>query len=772
MTQLELIKKYPDVNPTILSQYKEAEKFIIVNDGDKDLFAVNIFLPSPPELHKIAGFGKSAKDQKFTPPKLPEKLKTLTKNSETIDDVYNALRANQFFYRKELQFIKNQWMFMLNGYWFFNNGVPTYIDGWHYFYIAWWKIDVGLPKYRARDRKFFLFARHCYTCTTAIYKYRIFYEGQYKYYAYQDDALRFCKELVIPKDNIERGVFEVDMGRRTLFGFIYPKYRREGATFKASVINYCIAITHKMAHCGIQSMTDKDAKKVFRKAIISPWKKLPFFFRPLYEGNTDPKEELSFNPPSEKLSNKGSKVNIKIGLESSIDFAIADGSGYDGQKLFFHHHDEVGKFRAPLNVSDINSVIKECLSTEMGLNIIGLGIKTTTVDDMDDGKGGREFKELCKMSMYDERNANGHTSSGFVLLYIKSEEGVVIDEYGNSIIETPPKKLVGEEGQVITRGGREVIHSNRNMLLSQGNFEELARDTRKFPNTFAEVFSVAGGTSRLPVGLIQQRLSQISLNNPTKLRGNFYWENGFGSTVQFSPDDLGKCYLSIRLKPGEANRKFYDSSIGSWVPGNRTKFTLGIDPFKFDVTKGSRRSNGGGYVKYNWDPLVDPSSDWREWQNSCRGVCTYSNRTFDKEEFYDDMLKIALYFGAGVYPEINVYDIVTWFNRKGYGEYLIYKVDPKTMKESVSPGDSALLKHKEKMFNDISTQLIRHGMREIHDEWLMECMLINGPKDMTNYDLFAAAGWAEIGSQEYYDEIETVSTGGNDLKDYFPKFRI
>ena len=39
------------------------------------------------------------------------------------------------------------------------------IDGWHYFYCAWWNIDVGLPKYKDRDRKFFLFARKIYTET-------------------------------------------------------------------------------------------------------------------------------------------------------------------------------------------------------------------------------------------------------------------------------------------------------------------------------------------------------------------------------------------------------------------------------------------------------------------------------------------------------------------------------------------------------------------------------------------------------------------------------
>jgi len=135
---------------------------------------------------------------------------------------------------------------------------------------------------------------------------------------------------------------------------------------------YCLAITHKNANIGIQSMTDADARKVFRKAIVSPWKKLPFFFKPLYEGSTDPKAELSFNPPAIRMSSDGSLAMSEVGLESVIDYSIADGSGYDGQKLIGHHHDEVGKFKAPLNVVDINSTIKECLSVNMGQNILAL----------------------------------------------------------------------------------------------------------------------------------------------------------------------------------------------------------------------------------------------------------------------------------------------------------------------------------------------------------------------------------------------------------------
>ena len=42
-----------------------------------------------------------------------------------------------------------------DGYWFMNNGKPTYITGSHYMYLQWTNIDVGYPDYREANRIFF-----------------------------------------------------------------------------------------------------------------------------------------------------------------------------------------------------------------------------------------------------------------------------------------------------------------------------------------------------------------------------------------------------------------------------------------------------------------------------------------------------------------------------------------------------------------------------------------------------------------------------------------
>ena len=139
MNSLSLLKKYSDeVESAILSQYQKADRFLWVNTNDRDLTPIRIKLPLPPEPHKIANFGLPARDQFFNPPKLPRRLKELQKEHETIDEIWDELQKHQDIYEEEIKFIKKQWYYRLNGYWFYNNGKPTYIDGWHYFYCGWW----------------------------------------------------------------------------------------------------------------------------------------------------------------------------------------------------------------------------------------------------------------------------------------------------------------------------------------------------------------------------------------------------------------------------------------------------------------------------------------------------------------------------------------------------------------------------------------------------------------------------------------------------------
>ena len=65
------------------------------------------------------------------------------------------------FKEKWYDYIDNEFKRRDEGYWFYNNNIPTYITGTHYMYLQWSKIDVGAPDYREANRLFFIFWEAC-----------------------------------------------------------------------------------------------------------------------------------------------------------------------------------------------------------------------------------------------------------------------------------------------------------------------------------------------------------------------------------------------------------------------------------------------------------------------------------------------------------------------------------------------------------------------------------------------------------------------------------
>jgi len=720
---LSLIKRYhKEVSPQILAGYQDAPKSIWVNIDDKDLIPIEIKLPLPPEPHLIDNWGIPAEKQMFKPPKLLRRLKELQRKFETLDEIWEELEVHQDIYAEEIEFIKLQWKRRLYGYWFYNNGVPTYIDGWHYFYCAWWHIDIGLPDYKERDRKFFLFARKIQTETISP---RVDEEG----FAKRDD-----------KGNCDW----YDFKKRLFYGFIYPKHRREGATYKGECINYEIISRTINARGGIQSMNDDKSKICFLRHLVAPWKKLPFFFKPNYEGSTSPKTELSFTPPAKRLSSKGALMMAELGLESGVDFGNADETAYEGTKLYFHHDDEIGRLKKGVSCLTRHEVVKECLVD--GADIIGFTVKTSTVGEMEKG-GGKDFKALCKLSDYYERTPNGQTPSGLAVLFIPAYEGLkgFIDQYGISIVGNPTKAQANYTGYKI--GAREFLLNRRKGYLS--NQDSLSGEIRLYPMRLAECFRTSQKSSGFNMLKLEGYIDDMELTKQPVARGNFAWKDNEKDTkVEFVLNKNGKFRVSHQFNEVEANRKYWSDDAECWMPGNAHWGVAGGDPFKFNKTAGNRKSKGGGAV-IRKGQLKDGDFSMKR-----KFVCTYAVRMFDKAVYGEDMLMMCIYYGVKMFPEINVPYLWDYFTDRGYAGYLRYKIDPKTFEFSKTPGGSSSEKLKQDIFTEWMTWIENEADEETHIEILEECRDIDGPEDMTNYDLFTAGGYALLGTHSVYDEAE------------------
>lgn len=781
--------------------YQKEDTVVRYHNDDPLLKTVELKLPSVESFYGmpwddavklIDGYGLHPKNQKFRHIEVPEKLKAISdiirkkhkmKKREVVsqNDIYDELESNRLEYKDEIEWVQVQIKRRYQGYWFFNNGKPTYIDGWQYIYLNYWDIQNetrldSLPWYRDLDRRIFLFARHCYTTTEAVYKYRVTYrtngEIKSKYFQRVKNAEEFASQF--PAAYIDEGAYEVDMGYRTCYGYIFPKRRRIGATSQAACILYCITTEHKQQKGGIQSITETQARNdVYIDKIVKPWRKLPFFFKPSHDGTDFPKEKLSFSYPASR--SQGATHVRASSHDGWIEARASSERAFDGQKLHAYLDDEGGKHgdsgvSIPRRWQD---VVRKCLS--QGLRINGLGMFTSTLGEFEAG-GGKEFFDLIKSSYYDERNENGFTTSGLFTLFIPAYDGYdeCVDEYGYSIIEDPEEPVRNLEGNIVTRGAKTILMNTRKDLEEKGLDLRLNGEIRDNPWTLQEAASKASKNSNFDLSILRTRINQLKFDRIFRTRTvRLDWKGGFGSEVMVTDDPDGKYVVSFIPQIDARNKKLYNADTKSWFPSPEVsnRYILGCDPFKFgnrDV-KGRRKSNGGGALFYKHDPSVDQADKPIDQWMSNKFIVTYNIRVDDGNTYCEDMLKLAILFGAHVYPERNVPIVIEKFREWGYEGYLLSDIDPNG-KIATAPGRYTGEADKEQIFTEYMNYIKLFGRGENHLELLEECLEINDPTEMTNYDLFAAGGMALLGAKsalpKYMQDSNNVRVM-NDLLEFF-----
>ncbi len=698
-------KRY-GIKKSILEEYRDGDEYIDFNEDDLDLDTIRVELPKTPDWDKIDGFGLPAKEQKFTRQEVPYKLIALQETQDddgeflTQDEIWAKIDEDVEYYAEEIKWIKLQWKRVLNGYWFFNNGKATYIDGWNYFYLNFYNLDHGLPEYRDRDRRFFIFARFCYNDPNC-------------------------------------------------YGFVYPKHRREGATYKTSCIHYLIISLLNNARGGIQSMTDTSAKDVFSKHIIDPWRKMPFIFRPNHNGGDDPKTLLSFRASSSR-GKKGIKAKSGKTLDSEISFRSSGETAYDGTKLYFYHHEEIGKL-VEGNVVERWNIAKLTLSTGAGRRIHGFTIQTSTVGEMEAG-GGENFRELCDNSMYGKRNDNGQTASGLYILFMPAYDGLegFVDGYGMSIIDTPTTEQLEYTKENI--GARQYIDNQIDFLSKKSDKTDLLAFQRQHPTTYRGCFRTNSKNPFFNIPLIEDRLDQLRDDKSMIVKGDFIWTGQpHKSKVKFIESPNGRFNISKLMGESESNKFFWNAEYESYEPMNLA-FCAGADTFKSNKTKSKKKSDGAGAVFWGHDILIDNDDKPIENWVTNRFVCTYSNRLPTKEDYGDDMIMMCLYYGCPMFPETNVPFVTEHFEKMGYERFLVHWSE--RGKYDTIAGKDTTVKLKQRIFNEYRTYIQRHGMRERHSDLLEEIRDIKDIDDMTNYDLFAAGGFALIGNLNYWQDVQ------------------
>jgi hypothetical protein len=550
--------------------------------------------------------------------------KELPKELAKIQSIFQWNEMTKEFKSRWVDFIENEFDYREYGYWFMNNGKPTYITGSHYMYLQWASIDVGYPDYREANRILYIFWEAC-------------------------------------------------KADKRSFGMVYLKIRRSGFSFMSSSECIHTATLAKDARVGILSKTGGDAKKMFTDKVVPINSRLPFFFKPIMDGMDRPKTELAYRVPASKITKKNmfdSEEDVIEGLDTTIDWKNTDDNSYDGEKLLLLVHDESGKWIKPNNILNNWRVTKTCL--RLGSRIIGKCMMGSTSNAL--SKGGDNFKKLYEDSNVEKRSANGQTKSGMYGLFIPMEwnmEGF-IDRYGMPVFRTPDKPVLGIDNELISYGAIDYWEAEVDSLKNDA--DGLNEFYRQFPRTESHAFRDESKQSIFNLTKIYQQIdyndSLIMEHHVT--RGSFSWKDGIkDSKVIFSPNKSGRFYVSwtpsskINTSPIKRNGVMY--------PPNEHLGAFGCDSYDISGVVGGGGSNGAlhGLTKFNMDDA--PSNEF---------FLEYIARPQTAEIFYEDVLMACVFYGMPILIENNKPRLLYHFKNRGYRGYCLNRPDKQYTKLS------------------------------------------------------------------------------------------
>lgn len=509
------------------------------------------------------------------------------------------------------EFRKKEWNRRLCGVWFWrwnkylNKNECVYMTGQHWLYYNWWVYQGKYMDYREPDRETFYVAAYC-----------------------QEDAR--CL-----------GLNEITQ-------------RKSGKTGRSGCIGYERTSRFFNHHCGLQSKTDKDGETMFKKAMVGPWRKLPHFYRPVYDlmKGDDPSVSLSFFATSRR-GQSALDEEPEDALDSFIDVGTSEEGFYDGPELHTYISDETGKTRRQVSVKERMRVVRE--ATEIEGEIRGFHMSTTTVEVEKDETENEEFQEFTAQSNPLDRDDNGMTTSGYYTLFQPCTKYMYFDDQG-----------FPDEERALT-----YVMNRRKKLEEEGDLRGLSSYKRKKPITFKEAFSVDGAFSLYNPELINPQLDTVSWSKNIVERGDLVWVGGFKvkkeieevsgqkkyvpSKVMWVANPKGKFEKAFGWMPKEENKVFERG--GKFYPNNNFSYKIGCDPFKYDKTKDKRRSNCAAYVYQIADDIF-PS----EFDDTL--VLKYAHRKESTRLANEDVLKMAWWCGCEVLFERNVNhwknDFIDW----------------------------------------------------------------------------------------------------------------
>ena len=648
-------------------------------------------LPAMPPEKYMVNYNKKSKDQFFQRTYIPD-----------------TLRRRKPLNEEEERFILNEYHKRWNGEWQLINGKPYYFPGSYYHFMNYWTTQRG-------GRPDFLYQQ------LLIYQFK-----------------EFC--------NMDENCYGIDL----------VKPRRIGGTETTLHDQYDFASRYRNVNCGMQSKNEKSVFSNYNR-LLKGHNGMIWFMKPINLGSSANKEGLFLSYPAEQQTAKRFREIAEAGEEaqtvyedpeigSQLTYMPCIATAYDGEILHRYTLNEYGKLEN-MGLKDAWDKVKPCLHLDNGKKIIGKAMFESTIEEINDDQI-QEVKELWDESDPAIRDENGRTESGLYRLFISALDAAESDEYGF------PKR---EETLKFLENQFEV-------LKKKGKYKELGKLKRKTPLTIEDALTPSGNQSAFNTENLTEALNRIDYpaegdkSRIKTIRGNFIWDQGVrDSRVVFDPHPDGNFVVS-NLDVGEYSPMAYYQ--GQRMPRNYRKFVGGVDPFDHKETTESKQSKGAFVIMRKYDDLLDgakfdedgnPEDLALNWESD-RVVCHYLGRPDDPNDFFEDCIKAAVFYGCQMLFENNKNSIRNYFSGRGYSEYIMKRPEGTISAQSIAkqtdgaPATEATINQ---YFEAIASYVSKKANNIVHRELILDLLELNRA-NRTKHDLGVAFGWALIASTKEY----------------------
>lgn len=646
-----------------------------------DIYGSLVYTQDNPLETLIDGYGLPKEQQMWVRKDLPE----------IFDDVAYDSDGNAVLTNEQKRYASIEIERCKKGYWFYNNGQPTYITGKNYFYIQWWKLEDDIfPDYRDADRRYFLFLNHW-------------------------ENVQWCL-------GIGRG-----------------KKRREGASSQATsnLIYECIFYTN--SNCGLVSKTQIDSRDTFTDMAAFGYHQLPVFMKPRQLNRADSVTELVFSAKIVKGQNAASKGN-----RSKINYRAPVENAYDRGRMTRILADEGGKW--PMDVKFSKFISKVTKTMVKGAKRVGFCEAPSTVNELTKG-GGAEFKKFWDGANQFKTNGK-KTPNRFVTYFTPAYDNYegFIDAYGMSVIDKPTDEqyaylvekwvtkdpITGETISEISEedirlGAKAYVLSRRVGLTG----ELLEEEIRQNPCTVEEMFEAANTDCAFNSFNINKRKKELEENEPI-FRNVIYYRNEETQKVHWRDitDGEKNFHWKMRSFPptGEDNKYKVDGKAR--IPARTHDGAITVD--SYSNSQGGRKygSKASAWIGRRFD-VTDP-------ENTGRAIGHLYGRPNEKDTLHNQVLLCAEFWGYFVFYEHTSDDYDGYFKdrgKRGYlGRYPLSLIDPTKREDAERHRGTPITPFSLSKQLDNGISYVEH-----HCEWidyieLLDNMLIFDPYDRTKYD--------------------------------------